>query len=176
MLRARLTRIAASAFILGLSVLIMGGQNQSQSGAFDERILWSHNLERAAKGIAPLTWDNQLRDAAQSWANHLASTGTFEHAYDDSDEPTGENLWAGTQGYYTPEAMVNGWIEEKRLFKQGIFPDNSVTGDVSDVGHYTQVMWRDTIDVGCGKAAGHGKEILVCRYKNAGNYEGERPF
>ena len=58
--------------------------------------------------------------------------------------PEGENLWAGSKGYFTPQAMVDAWIREKKYFRPGTFPDNSVTGRVEDVGHYTQVVWRAT--------------------------------
>jgi hypothetical protein len=72
--------------------------------------------------------------------------------------------------------MVEGWIEEKRHFRPGRFPDNSRTGDFADVGHYTQLMWRATDRVGCALAAGAEEEVLVCRYRTAGNVVGEVPF
>ena len=49
-------------------------------------------------------------------------------------------------------------------------------GRGGDVAHYTQLVWRDTREVGCAVAAGQHEDILVCRYANAGNYRGERPF
>ena len=55
-------------------------------------------------------------------------------------------------------------------------PDNSRTGDLEDVGHYTQLMWRDTDRVGCAVEANGEYDILVCRYAAAGNVIGERPF
>jgi hypothetical protein len=106
----------------------------------------------------------------------LAQTGRFEHAPENHAAPEGENLWAGTRGYYTPEAMVNAWIREKRFFRPGTFPDNSTTGKVEDIGHYTQVVWRATREVGCAEAASANEDILVCRYAEAGNYRGEQPF
>jgi hypothetical protein len=68
------------------------------------------------------------------------------------------------------------WIDEKSHYKPGIFPDNSRTGDLEDVGHYTQLMWRDTGRVGCAKSDNGENEVLVCRYAAAGNVIGERPF
>ena len=107
----------------------------------------------------------------------LAASGEFEHDPDtDQDDPQGENLWAGTRGAYAPEEMVEGWIEEKKYFRPGRFPDNSLTGDFADVGHYTQLMWRDSDRVGCALARGAAEEVLVCRYRTAGNVVGERPF
>ncbi len=53
---------------------------------------------------------------------------------------------------------------------------NSTTGRVEDVGHYTQLVWRATSQVGCAEATGTREDILVCRYAEAGNWRGERPF
>jgi uncharacterized protein YkwD len=136
----------------------------------------AHNQEREQLGLEPLSWDNGLAQSARQWADHLANTGRFEHAPENPVAPEGENLWAGTKGHYAPEAMVGAWIREKRFFRFGVFPNNSVTGRVEDVGHYTQVVWRKTREVGCAEAAGQQEDILVCRYNDAGNYIGELPY
>ncbi len=146
------------------------------TGATEARLLAAHNRERVALGVAPLRWDANLARAARSWADRLAATGQFAHAPENPKDPQGENLWAGTRGRYTYEAMVDGWAREKRYFKPGRFPDNSVTGRVADVGHYTQLMWRDTRSVGCAMARGVREDVLVCRYAQAGNWVGEKPF
>ncbi|MGZ3274899.1 MAG: CAP family protein [Caulobacteraceae bacterium] len=147
-----------------------------QSGDFQQRILAQHNLEREDVGVPDMRWNASLAVSAQQWADHLARTGRFEHAPENRREPQGENLWAGTRGYYSPEAMVNAWVREKRYFKPGSFPNNSITGRVEDVGHFTQVAWRDSREVGCAVARSDREDILVCRYTQAGNYVGEQPF
>ncbi|HJT43744.1 MAG TPA: CAP domain-containing protein [Rhizomicrobium sp.] len=144
--------------------------------AFDQRILAVHNRERLGLGLDPLHWNPALAQSAQQWADYLAATGRFEHAPENSYAPQGENLWAGTKGYYALEARVDAWIREKKFFQPGSFPDNSITGRVEDVGHYTQVVWRATKEVGCAQAASASEDILVCRYAEAGNYRGEQPF
>jgi len=151
-------------------------QSDSDPQIFDERILSAHNRERQGLGLVPLSWNPALAQSAQRWAQYLASTGRFEHAPENRATPEGENLWAGTKGYFTPEAMVNAWIREKKYFRPGTFPDNRLTGRVEDVGHYTQVVWRATTQVGCAEARSHREDILVCRYAEAGNYRGEVPF
>lgn len=143
---------------------------------FDERILAAHNAERSKLGVGPLRWSLRLEASAQRWANHLASAGRFEHAPENPAAAEGENLWAGTKGYYSLEARVAAWIREKKYYRPGLFPDNSTTGRVEDVGHYTQIVWRATTHVGCATASGSREDILVCRYTEAGNYRGERPF
>jgi len=144
---------------------------------FDARILAAHNRERNAQGVTPLRWNDELARSAATWARHLARTGRFEHS---PDEPganvEGENLWAGTTGYYQPEAMVGLWIAEKAQFRPGTFPGNSRTGRVEAVSHYTQVMWRGTRQVGCALGRGRDEEVLVCRYSQAGNVIGQVPF
>ena len=169
-----LTRICASAAAIVAASLLSGAT--SYGGGFDQRLLSVHNAERANLGLPPMRWNADLAESAQGWANHLAATGRFEHAPDTPDDPQGENLWAGTRGYFSPEAMVNAWVREKRYFKAGRFPNNSTTGDVEDVGHYTQLIWRETVQVGCARAANRAEDFLVCRYSEAGNYIGERPF
>jgi hypothetical protein len=38
-------------------------------------------------------------------------------------------------------------------------------------GHYTQIIWRNTTEVGCGMATcSNGSEIWVCNYNPPGNY------
>ena len=143
---------------------------------FDRRILAAHNRERLGLGLRPLSWNPALAQSAKQWARHLALTGQFAHAPENPLFPQGENLWAGTKGYFAPEAMVNAWIREKRHFRPGLFPDNSTTGRVEDVGHYTQLVWRATTEVGCAQAKSRREDILVCRYAEAGNYRGELPF
>lgn len=165
---------AVPAICLALSAtLLIGALGPRQN--FDERILAAHNREREALGERPLHWDPALAAEAEQWAQQLARSGRFEHSPDDASEPEGENLWEGTAGYYQPESMVGLWISEKRDFKPGVFPDNSRSGDVEAVGHYTQLIWAATTDVGCGLASGKSDDILVCRYKQAGNVIGQRP-
>ena len=143
---------------------------------FDQRILAAHNRERSGLGLVPLSWNPALARTARRWADYLAATGRFEHAPENYAAPEGENLWAGSKGYFTPEAMVGAWVREKRFFRPGLFPDNSTTGRVQDVGHYTQLVWRATTQVGCAESASGSEDILVCRYAEAGNYRGEQPF
>ena len=163
----------ASVTVLAAPVVMGSG---TLPASFDQRILAAHNWERMRLGLEPLSWNDALAGSAKAWADHLAATGRFEHAPEDGQAPEGENLWAGTRGYYSPEEMVEAWTREKRFFRPGLFPDNSTTGEVEDVGHYTQMVWRATTQIGCAKATGTREDILVCRYSEAGNYIGERPF
>jgi Cysteine-rich secretory protein family len=139
-----------------------------------QRLLVAHNQARAVLGVPPLHWDAALAASAAGWAANLARRGAFEHS--DNRGDMGENLWAGTPGVFSPEKMVARWAAERQIFKPGVFPDNSKTGDWEQVGHYTQMVWRTTTAVGCALAKGSRADVLVCRDAPAGNVVGEMPF
>lgn len=148
-------------------------------GAYAEElasaILSVHNRERAEVGVPALTWNDSLAADAQRWADHLAATGTFEHAGNDENPSSGENLAMGSSGY-SAEALAQLWADEKALFKYGAFPDVSTDGNWFNVGHYTQMIWKDTTAIGCALASANGSVILVCRYNPPGNYSGQKPW
>lgn len=141
-----------------------------------DQVLGVHNRERAEVGVPPLVWDQGLAKDAQRWADHLAATGRFEHAGSDENPSSGENLSMGTEGFYTPAALAQLWADEKALFKYGVFPDLSTDGNWANVGHYTQMVWKNTTAAGCATAVGSGSIILVCRYNPPGNYSGQTPW
>ncbi len=167
----------AGALALALaSPLVQGATGLGNN--IEERLLAGHNRERASLGIPPLAWNELLERDARIYAEELTRIGRLEHSVDDPGEvePQGENLWAGTHGYYGPEQMVGLWVAEKKDFKPGIFPNNSLSGDLENVAHYTQVMWRSSRAVGCAVAHGREDDFLVCRYSEGGNVIGEEPF
>ena len=176
MSRSRHRRLAAVLALVSASPVLQGGLGPRQN--FEERVLATHNRERDAIGVKPLQWDPVLARSARDWAVYLARTGKFEHSPADPwySDPEGENLWAGTIGYYQPESMVGLWIAEKRHFKRGVFPNNSRTGRVENIGHYTQLVWARTGAVGCALEKGRDEDVLVCRYSRAGNVLGQRPI
>ncbi len=145
------------------------------SDSFTDDILATHNHYRAEVGVPPLTWSDTLANHAQEWANYLASQGgqTLEHSQGHDE---GENLWIGTSGHFNYADMIGMWGDERQFFVSGTFPDVSSTGSWFDVGHYTQIVWRDTTEVGCAMASAGGNDILVCRYNPVGNYIGRSVY
>ena len=160
--------------MLSLALVMLPGM-QSRMGNLETRLLHTHNEERAALALPALQWDAGLASDAQDYAQELADSGRFEHSANVPGEPLqGENLWRGTAGAFGPERMVQLWIAEKEHFVPGRFPNNSLTGNVADVSHYTQLVWRKTNKVGCAVARGNDKEVLVCRYSQPGNIIGKK--
>jgi uncharacterized protein YkwD len=81
--RRRLPRRARFALpVLALGVAFAGvacAPPGSPGSGFTGDVVGAVNQDRAAAGLAPLTWDRQLGPYAASWANHLAATGTLTH-------------------------------------------------------------------------------------------------
>ena len=146
-------------------------------------VLAVHNRERAEVGSPPLVWSDSLAADAKGWVEHLGTLnqGKPIDTIKDTDLPhstgtgQGENIahraaWGtGPISPISTDELHQGWVDEK-----------SYMG-----GHYTQMVWQNSREVGCGthtiKGSATGGDlgeavILVCRYSPPGNIEGEVPF
>ena len=139
---------------------------------FAARLLAAHNRARADKGLAPLQWNAALATAARPWAQTLADDGKLRHSDQDSRPGQGENIWMGTARFYDLEHMMARFVDEKRDFRPGVFPEVSATGKWQDVAHYTQIVWPETREVGCALVTAKKRDALVCRYSPPGNVFG----
>ena len=136
------------------------------------RIVVIHNQVRAAVGVPPLHWDASLAVAADSYAAELARTGRWGHSASASRPGQGENLWMGTRGAFSLDQMVGSWAAEGQGFRPGRFPDVSRTGNWAEVGHFTQMIWRGSVRIGCALRSSARFDYLVCRYSPPGNVFG----
>ncbi|HEX8239280.1 MAG TPA: CAP domain-containing protein [Allosphingosinicella sp.] len=150
-----------------------GGQEQDLS-RFETRLLAVHNRERIATGARPLVWDARLAAAAAAYGPALERLGKLAHSPANMRYGQGENLWMGTRDAYELEEMAEGWAAEKSLFRPGFFPAVSRSGNWTDVGHYTQMIWKGTIRVGCAVHKARKWDFLICRYSPPGNVVGQR--
>jgi hypothetical protein len=133
-----------------------------------------HNVARRTFGSGPLVWSDGLAARAKIYAETIARTRRFAHDPQAGVRVRdGENLFMGTRGAYRYDEMVSFWIDERVDFVRGIFPNISRTGDWSRVGHYTQMVWPGTREVGCAVATNESDDVLVCRYAPAGNVVGQ---
>ena len=144
------------------------------SDEIEARLLDAHNRERAQANARPLIWSETLETEAREWAVDLIDSDRFAH--DPRPHGHGENLWMGWGPRdFSPEDMVGDWIKERRDYRPGLFPNVSRTGDWVAVGHYTQLIWRDTTHVGCAVESRGDRSLLACRYSPPGNIDGRRP-
>lgn len=143
-----------------------------------QRLLEAHNIKRCMHGVPLLTWDATIAANAQAWA----AAGTYAHS--SQGERTlagigyvGENLaW----GYPTRTGVhsLEAWYDEVQ-YTDGTPSDCSDTKAGSSgeaICHYTQVVWKSSTTLGCGKgrATVSGKlgDFWVCQYGGGGNMGG----
>ena len=129
-------------------------------------VLAVHNRERSAVGSSPLVWSDELAAEAKTWAEHLVTTGTFEH---DTPifQPTaanpggkGENIAQGAAGFHSEEQLMQGWVNESEDWNGAPVTDENLY----PIGHYVQMISPASKAVGCATASGGGTVDFVCRY------------
>lgn len=135
---------------------------------WSQEMLNAHNRWRQQTGVPPLTWSEDLAKQAQSWANHLANDN-FK-LYHRPNNPYGENLtWAAYQ-QLSPTQVVDMWGNEVKDYD---YERNQCSGVC---GHYTQLVWQKTTEVGCALVRSKHQEVWVCNYNPPGNYRGQKPY
>jgi pathogenesis-related protein 1 len=154
---------------LWLLILLAGaGAAQSRrTTTFAREMLAVHNAERARVGTAPLAWSDRLAASSQDWADSLLARKQFVHR---PKSAYGENLFEITGAAASSAQVVNAWAAESRNYD---YRSNKCRGMC---GHYTQIVWGDTKEVGCAVARGEGREVWVCNYDPPGNWVGKRPY
>ncbi|OIW10485.1 hypothetical protein TanjilG_00424 [Lupinus angustifolius] len=139
----------------------------SQAHDFPGDFLNAHNKARAEVGVPPLRWNKTLAAYAKIYAKSKIIDCKMEH----SNGPYGENLAEASWEMNNAE-VVDYWITEKDNY------DRKSGSCVKDVcGHYTQIIWRDTFQVGCAKEkCTNGWMFAICNYYPPGNVFGQRPY
>ncbi len=141
-------------------------------------ILNHHNEARASLGIPPLTWNNEISSYAQEWANYLVfkNKNKIEHrsTLGKNTRDYGENIFSGLPyDYYSVLSASEAWLEEKSIY---IYQPLSYS-NFHKTGHYSQMIWNTTKQIGVGVAKGtDGSIIVVANYYPAGNIIGLKPY
>jgi hypothetical protein len=115
-------------------------------------------------------WNEDLAAGAQAYADTCPS----DHSSNEYRQnvagfsQVGENLYSGTD-------VLNGiamFVAERSLYDFGTAISQT---NYMAFGHYTQVVWDTTTDIGC--AVGNcGTWRTVCWYGGSGNYIGQTPY
>lgn len=165
-------------------------------------VLSEHNrLRRDAIGpggpgvVSPVTatamlefeYDIKLECVAQGYLDRLPPGGNFTHNVTrvadylncGGSGTVGENWYSGNPHDSLTGGATNAWVDfvwpiawggNNCSERQNYHGDGGCSGEV---GHYTQVLWSNTVKVGCGFRTGWG---TVCNYSPSGNFVGQLPF
>lgn len=152
---------------LALLILVFAAGNVRAESRFDREIVSAHNEIRARIGVPPLVWSDHLEGIARDWAKTLLSRKELSHR---SHSQLGENLFAITGARSSTAEVIRAWAGEAKNYDYRLNRCRDVCG------HYTQIVWRDTRQVGCAVARDNRREIWVCNYDPPGNWVGHRPY
>ena len=143
----------------------------------------AHNGYRKEEHSVNLVWNSDVAAYAQEWAEYLRDNHDCELQHRSwlgmAVQSYGENLYGssvwGMGLNTTPQKVVDAWWGEISDYD---YASNSCT---AVCGHYTQVMWKGSTEVGCGMAvcdegANAQSDVWVCNYDPPGNWIGQRPW
>lgn len=107
---------------------------------------------------------------SQDWAEILAKEDRFAYR---PNCTYGENiycLWSSDHNAKAnPKDVCRSWYEEHREHNYHVEPRG-----VFRAGHFTQLVWKSTTELGVGIAkTKRGKVLVVCNYNPRGNTIGE---
>jgi pathogenesis-related protein 1 len=186
----RASRLAAGVVAAsGLAVLLVSASALTSQGTIPRpppprgpvtsaeavEIVLAHNAWRARAGVLPLRWAADLAAQAQNHALQLAREDcALEHGR--LPEDVGENLYrasalesgSGSRAYHvvSPTHVVDVWGGESADY----IPSTGSCAPGRQCGHYTQIVWPSTEEVGCGMAVCPSLgQVWVCRYRPRGN-------
>ena len=150
-----------------------------------EAMTKAHNDLRQKYGSPPLKYSKSLENAAKKWATILQEDGCGMAHSHGKVGPTGENLywasayktanskdaegqwiWHSTLKKVKDQEVVQAWYDEVQWYDYET--DSCEKGQMC--GHYTQVIWKTTTELGCAAMACEDRsQVWVCEYSPPGN-------
>ncbi|KAF1965033.1 PR-1-like protein [Bimuria novae-zelandiae CBS 107.79] len=137
-------------------------KDYTDDDVFRNTVLNVTNTYRKQHNATAVQWNESLAEFAGEWSEKCE----FKH----SGGPSGENL---ASGYPNASQSIIAWGHERvdYDFKAGEF--------THETGHFTQLVWKGTKTMGCGRTECNGKDdgeapgwFVVCEYYPPGNVIG----
>ncbi|OCT65187.1 Golgi-associated plant pathogenesis-related protein 1 [Xenopus laevis] len=133
---------------------------------FQTQFLETHNNYRKKHNVPLLKLNEELSKSAQQWANYLLSIHKLQHS-----NKGGENLYfrySSSTGTLAGNVAVDAWYNEVKAY------DYNKPDFKPETGHFTQVVWKNSKELGVGVATDNkGTFYVVGRYSPAGNVIGQ---
>lgn len=104
----------------------------------------------------------KLGKIAQAWANELAKMGKMQH----STAGFGENVYWNTEAC-DGKRPVDQWYSEIKDYNFSKMEGQKGTG------HFTQVVWKASKEMGIALATGPKGNYIVAEYNPPGNFVGK---
>lgn len=161
------------------------GKATKMASADQANILTDHNAKRkktsGAADMSKMSWNAELADRAQEWADSCIWAHGMSNMCDEN-VPLGQNMYMTTGSSVDVLEVMDAWYNEYKDFDY----THNLCSEGAICGHYTQLVWSESHEVGCGiaqcpsVAVGDGfwenAVILVCDYWPTGNWVDELPY
>jgi pathogenesis-related protein 1 len=191
-----MNRYVACRWLASLLLLLFGcaatmtGDNSDPVIEVDpQKMVAAHNSWRESVRVSKLKWSTALEEKAIAWANELKAnngcrmkhSGPGENLYWASALKTatkeGDGAWQRQSRIQEVSAqeVVDSWGSEIDWYSYESNDCNAPVGQ--SCGHYTQLVWAGSSEVGCGKAfCPDNSQVWVCNYDPPGNIVGRKPY
>ncbi|KIW64768.1 hypothetical protein PV04_09678 [Phialophora macrospora] len=144
-----------------------------------DAILVAHNIHRSNHTATNLTWSESLASIAAD----IAATCVYDHNTTAGGGGYGQNIGAGYTPDRVPSMIGNSMYNtEMPYYPLPYGQDNPDMSDFNNWGHFSQIVWKDTSEVGCATqycpdglantGSGVSPYFTVCNYSPPGNIQG----
>lgn len=145
-----------------------------------QAVLDQHNMYRCLHDVPNLVWDDKVAANAQAWADK----GLFDHSQENQrvidGSQCGESMYWGEPVAVGSDAVGVWYSEIESTSPYGLATSILDTKDAAthrQIGHYTQVIWKSTTKLGCGKGRASlqskSGDLWICQYCSSGNVIGQ---
>lgn len=173
------TQTSTTVFSTSPTTTITPPTDPPNGDIYAQRVLDHHNIHRQNNSVGSLNWDGTLAEIALE----IASSCYYAHNTGAGGGGYGQNIAAGAPPdnitSIITDAFYNGEIVNFASLYGQATPDNINTDAFDSWGHYTQVVWAATTNVGCATVNCTSKGLVnvdsdvppyftVCNYYPAG--------
>jgi uncharacterized protein YkwD len=126
------------------------------------------NGYRSLHRAPPVSWNATVYERSQAWADHIASNDRAEHS--SAALSYGENIAVLRMTQVDDGAAIETacrlWYGESSVY------DYRTPAFSPSTGHFTQLVWADTTQVGAGIASNGKNTYIVMQFEPPGNVDG----
>lgn len=141
--------------------------NQLDLETIRNDIITSHNKYRKDHQANELIRSSDLESIAQEYSEILVDLSSMIAS---NNEYKGDSL--GENIYQTYGTGVSGTEASDSWYAENIYYNYNNPGAVKEAAHFTQLVWKNSRQIGCG-AACKSICVVVCNYYPSGNLAGQ---